>query len=186
MEKSGAKTEDSDTAKWYWSPLYEENIRIPLMIYHPEVKGKRIESLHSYTDLMPTLLDLLDFEIPSGVQGKSMKGEIFGDSSDGRDFLVSSFPLHNPGDITRAVDSMVRRITQFVSSTITTEKWSLLYAAEEEKSELYDLEDDPNQEENVIEENPGVAKELHKNFLELLESSKVEDRLLEVRKKITL
>ena len=174
------------TAKWLRSPLYEEAIRIPLILYHPDAEPKHIDTLHSYIDLMPTLLDLLGIEVPGTVQGYSMNKKILNDSSKGRDFVVSSLPLYNPGDMTRAVDEWERKIKEFIPSTITTRNWSLLYAAEGEDSELYNLKEDPNQRENVIEDHFDIAEELHKNFLKVLESSRVDQRLLEPRRKISL
>ena len=177
----------SPLMSWVRSPLYEEIVRIPLMVYHPDEEPKRFNGLTSAVDLMPTLLDLVEVQKPNTIQGKSMIGAIRGDEDfKGRDFVVSSFPLYNVGGRTKIVDATERQVSEFLPSTITTRNWSLLYAAEGEDSELYNLKEDPNQRENVIEDHFDIAEELHKNFLKVLESSRVDQRLLEPRRKISL
>jgi len=48
----------------------EGSIHIPLIISHPELSEPRsIESLAQNTDLLPTLLTLLDYERPEGIDG---------------------------------------------------------------------------------------------------------------------
>ena len=63
----------------WWSknrmPVYDEIAHIPLMIYHPEFSnqgGTRRKALTQSIDIMPTLLDLHDKEIPEDVLGKSL------------------------------------------------------------------------------------------------------------------
>jgi len=179
-------TSSIETCRWYRSPLYEEIVRIPLMVYHPDEEPKRIKALTSFIDLMPTVLDMLEVEKPDTVQGKSMIQAIQEQPFEGRDFVVSSLPLYNPGDSTRVVDAFERNVAEYSPSTITTLNWSLLYSVEKEKAELYDLKNDPKQKENIIDEHPNVARELHGNFLSVLESSKVDERLLGPRKKIVI
>ena len=56
-------------------PYYEEIAHIPLIIYHPKYKehaGTRRSALTQTPDIMPTMLDLFDIEIPPEVQGKSL------------------------------------------------------------------------------------------------------------------
>ncbi len=56
--------------------LYEQDLRIPLMIYDPRNKpqngGKVIEEMVAVPDFAPTILALAGVEIPSNMQGTSM------------------------------------------------------------------------------------------------------------------
>ncbi|MBI9095965.1 MAG: sulfatase [Sphaerochaeta sp.] len=52
---------------------YEESIRIPLYIRDSSKEAKSLPCLIESCDQMPTLLDLLDVEIPSTVEGVSFK-----------------------------------------------------------------------------------------------------------------
>jgi arylsulfatase A-like enzyme len=176
-----------DRARWLRSPLFEENIRIPLIIYIPEKNPKRVTNLISYIDLMPTILDLISTEKPKSIHGDSFIGALQEKSSFlGRDFVISSFPLYNPGAITKIVDAFTRKVKEYLPSTITTPDWSLLYSAEGEPPELYNLARDPNQATNVVDQNPDIARDLHQKFLNVLNSSNVDVNLLKPRMRISL
>lgn len=187
MPKSKIEGQNAPRDTWLRSPLYEEIIRIPLMIYHPRVEPKRVKSLTSAIDIMPTILDLINVKKPSVVQGISFTKLITGiNDTEHREFVVSSPPLKNPGDSIKMVDSHLRQVMDFLPITITTKKWSLIYSSGEEQAELYDLENDPKQERNVINEHPEIAVKLHRYLLSVLESSKVEPRLTSPRETIKL
>ncbi|MDG6940140.1 MAG: sulfatase [Nitrososphaerota archaeon] len=172
---------------WLRSPLYEEAIHVPLVICHPDYEPKHVSNLGSFVDLMPTILDLLGIERPTTVQGKSLAGAVKGDESFvGEQLVVTSPPLSNPGTAIKIVDSIERRVREFLPSTITTHEWSLIYSAKGEIAELYNLEKDPKQKKDVIGENPDVARRLHSDFLSVLKSCKVDPRLLKPREEITI
>jgi len=173
-----------EKGKWFRSPIYEEVARIPLLVYIPGVEPRRTNALVSAVDIMPTVLEMAGVEIPETVQGRSLMPIIRGEEERGRDFVVTSLPLYNPGDVTRAVDAFERNVVEFVPSTITTEKWSLLYSAEGQPVELYNLREDPKQERDVSSEHPDVVKELHGMFVSLLEEAGTDPRYLEPRRRI--
>lgn len=52
---------------------YEESINIPFMIRGKDIEPGRTQCLFSSIDHMPTLLDLLEVDIPKTVQGQSFK-----------------------------------------------------------------------------------------------------------------
>jgi arylsulfatase A-like enzyme len=56
--------------------LYEEDLRIPLIIYDPrlpqEVRGKTREEMVLVPDLAPTVMELTDADIPASMQGQSL------------------------------------------------------------------------------------------------------------------
>lgn len=63
----------------WWSknrmPVYDEIARIPFMMYHPDFKeqgGTRRKALTQSIDVMPTLLDLHEKDIPADVMGQSL------------------------------------------------------------------------------------------------------------------
>jgi hypothetical protein len=101
-----------------------------------------------------------------------------------REFVVSTMPLYNPGEGTRVVDNFDRRVEEFLPATITTDKWSLLYTREGAPVELYDLDSDPVQAQNVAADNMDVVKELHRQYVSLLEELGTEERLLAPRREL--
>ncbi|MAG58268.1 MAG: hypothetical protein CMJ83_18430, partial [Planctomycetes bacterium] len=54
------------------SSLYEEQVRVPLLIRIPGVSGHRVPSIVELVDVVPTLLELMGQEIPEGLQGHSL------------------------------------------------------------------------------------------------------------------
>jgi len=54
------------------SALYQEQLRIPLIIKYPDSKHILIDNLVQSIDIMPTILDYLKIDIPKQVQGKSL------------------------------------------------------------------------------------------------------------------
>jgi len=66
-------------------------------------------------------------------------------------------------------------------STVTSEKWSFLYATENYPAQLYDLEQDPSESSNVIGENWTIAEEMHRKLIELLTRVGTDDKYLSER-----
>jgi arylsulfatase A-like enzyme len=133
---------------------------------------------------MTTVLEIAGVDIPDTVQGKSILPLIKGEKDSHREFVVSTMPLYNPGERTRVVDSFDRLVKEFLHVTITNDRWSMLYAHEGAPVELYDLDSDPNQEQNVAEDNKDVVERLHEHYVILLEQLGTEERLLAPRKKL--
>ncbi len=52
--------------------LYEEQLRVPLLIRHPDLPPRRIDASSRQMDILPTILELLDVETPAHVQGASL------------------------------------------------------------------------------------------------------------------
>lgn len=179
--------ERPENSSWLRSPLYEEIINIPLLVYSPDEHPKRVKELVSYVDLMPTILDLADIEKPKSIQGDSFIGAIQGSTSfQGRDFVISSFPLYNIGAKTSIVDTFTRQVQEHLPSTITTLEWALIYSVEGEAAELYNLKNDPKQKNNIISNHSDIARDLHQKYLNVLNSCGVDEILLKPRRRITI
>jgi len=58
--------------------LYEEQLRIPLLIRAPGFAPRRVNSISRQIDVMPTLIDLLGLPLPDGLQGRSLRAEMSG------------------------------------------------------------------------------------------------------------
>jgi arylsulfatase A-like enzyme len=146
---------------WAYSPLYEEIVNIPLLIYIPGVSAGVYGQLTSAVDVMPTVLEVLGCDIPEFVEGQSLLPKINDSAVNGREFTVSSIPFANPGDPVRSVDNFLRMLKAPTVTTITSENYSLLYSPERGQSKLYDLSLDPGQQKDIISYQPDVGKELH-------------------------
>ncbi len=74
--------------------VYEDILNVPLIIKYPgkTEKGKRIGELVSLTDVLPTLIELLDLQVPNlkyPIQGESMVDVLLNNGTMNREYLVS-------------------------------------------------------------------------------------------------
>jgi arylsulfatase A-like enzyme len=168
---------------WLWgrSPLFEETIACPLLIYAPGIEPGIYDGLTSAVDLMPTVLDVLDKEIPDVVDGRSLLPQIKDRGLNGREFVVSTQPFSMPGQITRQVDGRERKMMVASSTTITTDEWALLYSTEPGESWLYHLPSDPGQEKNIFDKNPDIAGEIHRYLVRFMQDTNLVAELREPR-----
>jgi arylsulfatase A-like enzyme len=173
-------------ATWTRSPLYEEIVNIPLLIYVPGLKPGVYSGLTAAVDMMPTVLEIMGQDIPESVEGKSLLPKIKDPSTSGREFVVSTNPFCNPGDSVHFVDNWRRRIGEDLLTTVTTDEWSFLYSVEPEASELYHLPTDPGQMKNLIEEKAEVAQEIHELLVKFMLDTKLSPHLLEPRLKLRI
>lgn len=58
-----------DHGKASHSSFYDHTLRVPLVIYHPGIKGVRFQHMVSLVDLLPSLLKWLDVPEPKHAQG---------------------------------------------------------------------------------------------------------------------
>jgi len=137
--------------------LYDELIHVPLMIAGPGLEGKVISQQVSLLDLAPTILDLAGIEKPRAFVGNSLLPLISGDmASAGDSDAISETHTHPPhwkfqlAAIRPRIDTTHRRIS------LRKGKWKYIYT-EGEQDELYDLDDDPKETQNVIDLQPEIA-----------------------------
>jgi len=125
---------------------------------------------------MPSILEFLGIPVPSQIQGKSFLPLVTGNKENIRDYAFSSrFP---PGagnaSYTSAAgaifDGWVGSDRNVEPSTVTDYEWAYLCAPQGMPSELYNLKIDPNQEDNVVDKHPQVAKKMRSAWLEFLEN----------------
>ncbi len=182
MNRGGA---NSFNPGWLRSPLYEEVIHNPLFIRVPGAAPRRVSKLASAVDIVPTILDLAGVPVsdPSALHGHSLLPHVLGRDNAGavHDIIVSGVPLINPGQPLAVVDNVMRSVEEYQPVTITSERWSLLYSAAGEPVELYDLEHDPKQANNVADDHPEVVRELHAKYVQFLKDCGTEPYLVDPR-----
>ena len=128
--------------------FYEGLVRVPLMISWPgQIQPRTSDDLVELTDLAPTLYELLGMEIPPYVQGRSLAARLRGQACDlaHRDYVrTEHYAATNFPDKTHA--NMYR-----------DRRWKLVTYHTKDICELYDLENDP-WEHNDLSEDPDYAE----------------------------
>ena len=125
--------------------LYDELIRVPLIIKFPYLKEKKVISHPvGLIDILPTIVDILNFRL-DGVQfdGNSLMPLIEKNCSDNLPDYVISDAAPEKGD-------------KHVS--LRTTKWKYIMNEEKGEHELYNLDRDPNEQINLIDKVPNVAE----------------------------
>jgi len=177
--------------------LYEETTRIPLMVRHPEGlgAGTRVPGFAQPVDILPTLMEIaggprqdpeaegmaeanvvpVDGEGGGEVAGQSLWPLISGDKSSIRDHVVSGrFPAvvegkeRQPG-VGHLFDGWVGSDRVVEALTVTETDWAMICNPKGRPSELYDLENDPHQLDNVIDLHPDRAAAMYRRAVEALE-----------------
>jgi arylsulfatase A-like enzyme len=122
--------------------------RLPMILCGPGVEhGLARDDLIYNVDLPPTLCERLGIPVPEGWDGESFAGLLDRGHSEGRDHLIWSHGLYS------------------VQRVVRTSRWNFLRTYhpglfEFEPRALYDMDADPYQTRNVIDEHPELARKL--------------------------
>ena len=132
--------------------LYSELLHVPLIIRLPgQVPGKVIADRVSSLDVMATLLDLLDVDLPEPAR-RQMRGTSLSSAMQGES---------RPRDLFAETD--YRQYT-YKRCIITPEGWKLIYTLEDKSRELYHLDSDPGEQRNLAPTEPQRADELERKL----------------------
>lgn len=124
----------------HYPKLYEELVRIPLIMYCPQIaKAEGVSRLVRSVDVLPTVLDALGIETGHEFDGSSLIPVIRGDDAVFPDYAYMDAPPFR---------------------AVRTEKWKLIRNERTSRIELYDLADDPFERNDVADSNPSVTSDL--------------------------
>lgn len=140
----------ADHGKFLKGPdrMYNELLKVPFVMRLPGGKygGKKIYSLIQFQDVLPTILDLLGFRNNiSSMHGKSFLPVIEGYTDRHRDAVIVGYY--------EGIDRCIRDL-----------HWSYIQRPEGEPDELYNLDEDPKEKNNLIDRFPEEAIRLSSMF----------------------
>jgi arylsulfatase A-like enzyme len=137
--------------------LYQEQIRVPLLLRIPGVEGGgRITDLVRSIDIFPTVLDYLGISIPEDIQGRSLRPLLEGDLDTPRVAYADQINVFD-----KNAKMIQRRPNDLLLHSVQDQRWKLIYRPLlPESSELYDLEQDPGEENNLFRADHPEAKRL--------------------------
>ncbi len=137
--------------------MFEESVRVPLLIRVPGETSKHVKGPVGHVDLMPTLLDMLDQQIPDHLPGKSLLPLIRqgGIPSADRDVFIEWQGPQPPEDfVPKAMKGIVSEeeirasTLDQVRTIVTPDGWKFTCSPLGEH-ELYNLVQDPIETRNL-------------------------------------
>jgi iduronate 2-sulfatase len=167
---------------WCKHTNFEQATHAPLLISSPDIKPSVTYSPSEFVDIFPTLCDLLDLNIPTDLDGKSLVPVMKDPAKSVKDFAVSQYP--RPGNkienarlgwskgeyMGYSIRTQQYRYTVWMKDFFRTDKpfKKEMIAS----SELYDYKKDPNETINVVNEKEyaSVSRDMYNNMIGFFDS----------------
>jgi len=146
--------------------MYEEALRMPLVIRYPKgiTAGSVNEDLVQNLDFAPTFLDLAGIDAPTEMQGRSFKKQIMGKSvSNWRESIYYHYFEYPAWHMVKKHYGIRTKRYKLIHFYYDIDAW-----------ELYDLQEDPHEMNNVYEQSgyQEIVKNLKVELLKLREQYK--------------
>lgn len=144
--------------------FYEESVKVPFLVYAPGLfkGGIEIDKMVQNIDIGPTVMQLAGLQKPEYMPGKSIVQLLKGDSTKWRDRIFYEYFWEYDFPMTPTVFG------------VRTDKYKFIkYMGVWDQDELYDIENDPNEIHNIIEQPQyqAIAKELAGELFDWLEQT---------------
>lgn len=157
---------------YHSASIYDSTLHIPLIIRLPgsTITGKRVRDIVENIDIAPTILELLHIPRPSHFEGKSMLSLIQNDSAQDDLSIALGERWVKPSNILSIRTRKWRYI--YNPDNIHPQSIKPIYKYKIDEEELYDLEKDPGEVNNIVAQHPDIVEELRKKMLALYPSGK--------------
>ncbi len=147
--------------------VYETEIHVPLILHFPggKYRGRRIPRLTSNIDLAPTILALLSSTPPEEMEGRSFAGALEGTLPPRRPVFAEATQPWNIPEFNN--DPVWPNRLKF--HCIRTQRYKYMVRLPDQKSAFFDLQADPIENMNLIQNSNGydaaVLKQLQRDLL---------------------
>jgi choline-sulfatase len=131
--------------------LYEEILRVPMIIHVPGWPARRVEGNVSLVDVAPTLVDMFDITIPPDFEGISLLDAMQG---------VAPVPADRP------IFAELLPYTHLAEHHVSMIKgdYKIIRIITTGSEELYNLKADPTEKTNLIDKEPAAAKAMREGL----------------------
>lgn len=136
--------------------LYDELIHVPLIIHIPNSnKQIRIYEQVRTVDLFPTIIEILDLKISENLEDQ-IRGESLIPIMNGQ---KSDLDAYSETDYLYKV---------FKRSIRKSNGWKIIYSIDTNEFELYNLNKDPSEKNNLVEQEPKIAYGMEQELLKYM------------------
>lgn len=141
---------------------YEGGVRVPFAVRWPGVvePGTTSEVPVTGLDFYPTYLEILGLEAQKPLAGTSLVGVLKGETGLAERPLFWHFPIYLEAYNPKTDDGRDPLFRTRPGSTMRYGQWKLHHYFEDMAYELYDLESDPGERNNLADTMPGKLREL--------------------------
>ena len=135
--------------------LFDHAMRVPLLFCVPQTEVTEVSTPVGLMDIAPTLLDYLGIPIPNSMHGFSLRGMMQGEpGSQQRPPVFMQTWQNEPKTQRRELDKLA--VVKGHYKLILDARWNVF--------SLFDLDDDPDEQINLLED---WTEQTHEKFLEL-------------------
>lgn len=162
--------------------LYEVTTHVPLIVFHPKLfsRPKKIQGLIQHVDLVPTVCDYVGINDKDlGCDGTSMKPLISGDREDIRDFA-----FFEESYVQRKI-GLRNKTHKYIYAPDGIGMCNYCQKVHAGVEELYDLERDPEEMNNVVSENRIMATQMRAKLDEVIQKLNSKKQQLLEKKDVT-
>ena len=149
--------------------LFDEMLHVPLLFAGNHINSSTVSDLVHHTDILPTLCELVNINLNQSIHGRSLIPLIEGNKIEEKPMYLRTRPYVDPKPNERDSVGIRTSIYKYFRSTYNAK----------ENVHLYDLENDPYENNNIAQTHKQLVVQFEKKILEL-----EKDNLSEYEEKI--
>lgn len=141
---------------------YDVTLRVPLIFYGPNIaRGHRSRQLFRLIDILPTMINLC---------GLKVDRDIYMEGINLTEYLQHDFP---PQDLEVYAETLVPTVKKLPEWRILIRlPWKYVFWPQTQEEFLYNTENDPYEEKNIISSHPDIAQDMKRRLLQIIEKDK--------------
>jgi len=133
---------------------YDAGVRTPVIVHwEGHAKAGRRADLVSTVDLAPTILAACGVKVPATMSGTSLLSVVTGDGRLEREAVFGEIYLHTAVKLEDPVANLTHR-------WVRSGDWKLIVSLKDDKTELYNVADDPGEKTDLASKKPDEVQRL--------------------------